>query len=744
VLPLSRMNRIALFLCFLSLTAGAQDVSDAGTAVRPELPPCPALEDADEEGPASDVVGAFQLSIGGEIQALSSVELKGFERLSEAQVRAFAHPPQGPLSPEQARTLLRRLANTGLFARVTPTVRLAEGATPVLVVTLEEQPYVTRVDIEGLHEDERDDILEELFRVPSHLDKEEDTQAGGGLCPTRALFASVRKEALHPGFVWKGLPAALERAWEELQDEGYPLARLEATLQPDGRLVLRVDPGTVEAVEVRGVDEAIAARVREALAIRPGDPLLRSDLRRAAKRLKEQLPFLVLWDVETLPEPTWRIMEERGEGGVRSYRLVPGEKKPKRRARVAWDDREFEFSWEGLDRDNKATQGITTEGRRVVVHLRPRGPELNLDFLPMHTQVTGFTPGARGTLKLWDMHDLAHVTLDTALLVPLRWGGQRIPRDPEQTARQRRLHWLVGGSVQVPVIRLAEVGAQVYDFTDTADRWRIGAIDSYLYSALLNRPDSEYFRRQGFSGFATWRFAPQWLAGAEHRRDTYASLRSFSPPFSLFRRGSRPFPNAPVDEGTMASVIGRLEYASDARASDKVSPLFRSPEVSLLRQDWEWPDRSAVRSLLTLEVGSPGLGADSAFRFWKLVSDTVLYVSTGHSTGLRLRVRAAGGDNLPRQKAESLGGWSALRGYGFKEFRGDTSLLASAEYRWGNLGAFMDVGTVHQGASAWTDPRLGTGLLLYMGDSAQFAVAWRTDERATWVPEARLFFTRPF
>jgi hypothetical protein len=739
------MNRIALFLCFLSLTAGAQDVPDAGTTVLPERPPCPMLEEPEEEGPASEVLGAFQLSIGGERQALSGVELQGFERLSETQVLAFANPPPGPLSPEQARTLLRRLANTGLFARVTPTVRLAEGSAPMLVVTLEEQPYVTQVDIEGLHEDERDDLLEELFRVPHHLDEEEETPVGGGgLCPTGALFASTRKEALHPGFVWQGLPAALERAWEELQDEGYPLARLEATLQPEGRLVLRVDPGTVEAVEVRGVEEDLAARVREELGIRPGDPLLRSDLRRAAKRLKERLPFLVLWDVETLPEPALRIAEERGEGGVRSYRLVPGEKKPKRRSRVDLDDLEFEFSWEGFDGNHGDTEGITTEGRRVVVHMRPRGSEFKLDFLPMHTQVTGFTPGARGTLKLWDPRDRAHVTLDTALLVPLRWGGQRLPGDPEQTARQRRLHWLVGGSVQVPAIRLAEVGAQVYDFTDTADRWRIGAIDSYLYSALLNRPDSEYFRRRGYSGFATWRFAPHWLAGAEYRRDTYDSLRSFSPPFSLFRRDSRPFPNAPVDEGTMASVIGRLEYASDARPSDKVSPLFRNPEVSLLRQDWEWPDRSAVRSLLTLEVGSPELGPDSAFRFWKLVSDTVLHVSTGHSTGLRLRVRVAGGENLPRQKAEALGGWSALRGYGFKEFRGDTSLLASAEYRWGNVGAFVDVGTVHQGPSDWTDPRLGTGLLLYMGDSAQFAVAWRTDERATWVPEARLFFTRPF
>lgn len=42
------------------------------------------------------------------------------------------------------------------------------------------------------------------------------------------------------------------------------------------------------------------------------------------------------------------------------------------------------------------------------------------------------------------------------------------------------------------------------------------------------------------------------------------------------------------------------------------------------------------------------------------------------------------------------------------------------------------------------DPRLGVGALMYFGDSTRLAVAWRTDERATFVPEARLLFVRPF
>ncbi len=801
------MNRIALLLCFLSLAASAQGTpdagppapSDAGTPVTlapadsgtPEASgpkddttslatasqessreedPCLSDDEEDEDEGDSEVLGALRLSINGETRALAGVELKGLERLSEQQVRTLARiPSKGPLSPERAAVALKRLARTGLFAKVTPTVRLAEGTTPTLVVTLQEHPYLTGVDIQGLHADELRDLQDDMFRLPPYASEDEEEEddeddddtvtsvrieAGRGrlvftaeTCPTptppRELLAHFQKGGFHPGLVWKGLPAALERAVDELQDEGYQLASLDATLTPDGRLEVRVDPGTVEAVEVRGVDEVVAQRVREVLGIQPGDVLLRSDLRRAAKRVEAELPFLSLWDVETLPAPAMRFVEELDESGVRHYRPVAEEQR--RKKKKTWE-KDVELTWETLTEqwDEKTGDAITTEGRRVVVYVRPRGPAFDVDLIPMHTQVTGFAPGLSTSLTLWDVRNRAHLVLDGALTIPLRWGGQQIPGDPEQTRFQRRLNWLAGAKVQVPVLRLAEVGAQVYDFTDTFDRWRLGAIDSFLYSALLNRPDAEYFRRSGYTAFATWRFGTKWLAGAEYRRDDYDSLVSFTPPFSLFRRDSAPFPNPAVDEGRMTSMVGRVEFASDAVRAEGVGSLSRSPELSLLRHDWEWPERTALRSLLTVEVGSPALGGDLQFRFWKVVSDSVLYASTGRDAGLRLRLRVAGGEDLPMQKREALGGWDALRGYSFKEFRGDASLLASAEYRWGFVGAFADVGAVHRGEAGWMDPRLGVGAQLYFGDTTRFTVAWRTDEQASITPEARLLFVRPF
>ena len=192
----------------------------------------------------------------------------------------------------------------------------------------------------------------------------------------------------------------------------------------------------------------------------------------------------------------------------------------------------------------------------------------------------------------------------------------------------------------------------------------------------------------------------------------------------------------------MASVVARLEYASDAPEVDEVGTLFRHPEVSLLEQDW--PEDVALRSLLTLEVGVPGFGGDAPFEFWRLISDNALYLPVGdEDDGLRLRARGAGGSDVPVQKQEALGGWSALRGYGFKELRGTTSLLFSAEYQWEGFGLFADVGTVHA-ADGWTDAKLGVGAALHLGDEVELAAAWRTDERAKAAPEVRLLFTRTF
>jgi hypothetical protein len=670
---------------------------------------------------------------------------------------------------EQATRGLLRLARTELFARITPTLRLTEGAAPTLEVTFEEHPFVSSVSFQGMRDITPPELLEDMFPLVIWKERwKSDSEDDEVLATLRISERGVRVHVapacpasqppkewlarldtrgnLQPGLVLGGLTAALEHALDELRDNGYLLASLTATLHPEGRLDVTLDEGHIEAVDVEGVDPDIAPHVRAALGIEPGDIFLRSDMSRAVKRLETALPHLKVAGVERHRRRV-RIIEERGEDGTRRFQTAREEeqqpRRPRRRARAERDWEELLGDWWHSLHDSNEPKGLVTRGRRVVVHVRTRRPEFSLELLPVHTQVTGLAPGLEGKLQLWDPRNRAHFTLSAALFVPLRLGGQRIPDEPEQTSRQRRLNWLAGAKARVPSLGLAELGGQLHDFTDTLDRWRMGAIDSYLYSALLNRPDADYFRRKGAAAFATWRLGSEWLLGAEYRRDTYATLLSLTPPLTLFRRGSPPFPNAPVSEGRLGSLIGRLEYASDGTPKSEAGTLFRSPELPLFSHEDDWPSRPALRSFLTLEVGRPAFGGDEGTDFWKLVSDSVLYLPTGDDTSLRLRLRGAGGKDLPLQKREGLGGWSALRGYGFKEFRGDASVLLSAEYRHNALGAFLDLGSVRQ-EDGWVDARLGLGASLHLGDEVQLTAAWRADERASWAPELRLLFTRPF
>lgn len=727
----------------------------------------------DEEVEDLAILHPLELNVDGRALTPERVELHGLKRLTEDQVRAFigspSTEPRVPLQTRDLQRMLRRLAHTGLFARVEPRLRLPEQGPVVLEVHLEENPIVTSVEVEGLQDLRRTEILEEVFRLPRRFpdeDEDEDEEftatlrvngARGTLTvvstpcppqrPPREWLARMEREEYRPGLVLGGVSAALQRALRDLRGDGYMLASLSGTLTPKGQLTIIVDEGRLEGVDVVGVDGPLADRVREALDLKAGDVFLRSDARRAMERLESRLPFLQASSVDTDSDEAARrrdarIVEERAADGVRHYRT----EEQKRRERRRREQVEFDLSWGELFeswRHGHDGEGITLEGRRLVVHVRTRRPDLDLDLLPIHTQVTGFAPGLAGSLRIWDSKDRLHTTLDAAAFIPLRWGGQRLPDDPEGTKRQRELNLLGGARVEVPAVGLAELGGQAYDFTDTLDRWRMSDIDSSIYSALINRPDRDYFRRKGVAAFATFRWSEDWLAGVEYRSDRYETLRSFTPPLSLFRRDSPPFPNAPVDEGRFQSVIARLEYASGSPRNAKVGSLFRTPETPLFHVDKDWGRSPFLHGFVTLEVGEGPAATGPDERFWKLLGDVTMVVPTGWETGLRLRLRGAGGDNLPEQKREALGGWSALRGFGFKEFKGDVSVLGTAEYRWHSFGVFADLGTV-RGAGEWQDARLGVGGTFHFSDDVRVDVAWRTDEKATATPEARLFFVRTF
>ena len=680
--------------------------------------------------------------------------------------------PSFPLSKAEAGALVSRLARSGLFAAVEPRIRTIPGEERAgLDIALSENPQVRSVQILGLSEFRTEDVVDRLLDIPTvreiEASRRELRDAWNDECPAplppRAWLARIEDGEIRGGVLWHGLRGALGRVLDYLRMRGYPLAHLQGELTPAGDLSIDLDEGRVGDVEVRGIDASLAGEVEKELGIRRGDVISSGELYTALERVRRRWPFLRADRRSRRPPPASGLrLEERSDGTIafRSERQetdAPGrwdedawevEKGP-RRHRQRDDDDLDEDRPHGRRRGQPSikrlprTAWYAFEGDTLVVYLRTERSQTAVQWVELlrHTPVTGFAPGLAATLTLYDPGDRVHLMLDGAVNINTRRPSRDLAGGTylERLNAQERVDWLLGPRVRIPALGIAEMGGQIHTLTDTADRWRISRIDSYLYSILLNRSDREYYRRSGFAAFVTAHLFEELTLGAEYRRDRYAPLAAPPRVWTIFNRDDPRYGSAPVEEGEMGSALFRLEYRSEKVPLHRVGSMWRNSETSVVEPE---PWAIGVRSINTLEVADRSLGG--IFDFTKVVSDTFLTVETGRYDAVTLRLRAAGGRDLPLQKEEALGGWTALRGYDFKEFRGTASVLATLQLEGRHLGAFLDVGSVRQAGAGWLDPKPSAGALLCFASKSTCAeAAWRLDGRAKALPDFRILFSVP-
>jgi hypothetical protein len=710
-----------------------------------------------------DVLRPGALTPESKWRVLGGVRLTRARSFSDAELwDLVGGAPSLPLSGEEATALAVRLSRSGLFSAVEPRLHTTAGEEfAEMEIALTENPTVRSVQVRGLSEFRTEDILDRLLETPSDREIErrrsELRDARTDECPAplppRKWLAHLQEGEVRPGLL--GLRPALVRVLRLLSARGYPLARLSGELGPAGDLVLEVDEGRVSGVEVRGVDGHIAREVEMELGIRRGDIFSSAELFKGLERVQRRWPFLRpdRRSRRSPVAPSVRL-DPRLDGSVEFRSEAPAEA----RRPPAEDDDDFhiyDLSDEAELRGKRDRQKVPGyqlvwkdawygfEGDTLIVELRSERSRASAQWTELlrHTPVTGFAPGLAGTLTIYDPADRAHLMFDGALNFNTRrhshdaTGGTFL----EKLNAQEHVDWLLGMRLRIPGLALAELGGQVHTLTDTPDRWRMSRIDSYLYSAVLNRADREYYRRSGYTAILTAHLFEELTLGAEYRRDRYAPLDVPNGVWSVFNSGEVKYGSAPVDEGEMGSAVFRLEYRSEKVPLHRVGSMWRNPETSVVETE---PWTIGLRSVNTFEVADRSLGG--IFDFTKLVTDTSLTMETGRDSTLTLRMRGAGGRNLPVQKEEALGGWSALRGYGFKEFRGNASLLGTLQLQGSHFGAFLDVGSVRQSDAGWMDPKSSAGALFCVAKKTTCAeAAWRLDGKAKPAPEFRVLFSVP-
>ena len=116
------------------------------------------------------------------------------------------------------------------------------------------------------------------------------------------------------------------------------------------------------------------------------------------------------------------------------------------------------------------------------------------------------------------------------------------------------------------------------------------------------------------------------------------------------------------------------------------NPAIDEERYKSLRAELRWDSRdsrhSPRRGWFVNGLGERAGGAWGGDRdFARYILDVRRYqpVSQGSRLDLRLRLGRATG-SVPRQYHFDLGGFSSLRGYGFKEFSGDRMVLFNAEH----------------------------------------------------------------
>jgi hypothetical protein len=640
----------------------------------------------------SRILRDFKLEQNGQVLPPLNVEIQGLKTIKPDTLWELFGEKPTVFTFEQAAALLYHLDQLGLFLSVRPILKVQDIAHATLEITLEEFPTVQRVVFQGI-ESIAEKELWEKFKKAKDRDKEwkkNKNPVCGSTKLINAWVAYYKDGEFHPGVVYGGLDELIARMKKHMHHRGFKLATAKWELAQDGTLTILVDEGRLEKITLEGAHPRLLPKIESLVDMKPGRVFLKSDVDAAGKRVANQFPFF---------------------------------------------DHKIKYHLDG----HSLTLKLRSDQIRTNVRL--------VDLI-RHTPVTGFAPGLQWTTWYYDAADRVHLALDG--LFNINTGRKNRIVDGgvlTEISAKERTDFAGGLKVVIPDLRIMEFGANFHALTDTADRWKMSPVDSYIYSFLINRPDSSYFRRTGFDFFLSSILFNHFILGAEYRRDRYDSLSSLNKVPRLFRRGEMVRQNQAINNGTLGSVVLRLEYTTQPRTAQQLLGVHRDPERSLATEQARQDRQAFYQTVNTLEIARPSLGGDLSLRFVRLVADHRVYLPIYKNRhGIRLRARGAGllGDgHLPLQKQEALGGFSGVRGYDYGELsHGSFSWLGSIEYEVHGLAFFSDIGSVRVD-NRWVTPKVGLGVAFGFKE-AGLVLAWRTDDKAQWLPALRLLFQRTF
>lgn len=426
------------------------------------------------------------------------------------------------------------------------------------------------------------------------------------------------------------LPDGPDAVAKSLQDryerDGYTEARVSAAIDA-GRLTLTVDEGRIDEIEIRGVREGDATRVRNDLGVQPGDIYNRRVIGRATSKLIEA------------SQGAWAIgapRDSQPSQGMSKADEVVLERRGTRNVLV------IPLRWNRSD-----TDGMLGSGRE-----------------DLYSPADGFAPAVGFSTTLFDHRGFNHTFIDG-------YASYKFGRDdPGYSA-----------GVERPIFRGPAklfLGGEIHDVTASDDWWRISTFEQTLVSVGFKNTFRDYYRRRGGQVFGALRAGEHNEISVMARWDRHQPLANATS-YSFFRDDAEFRPALPVvDQHVNAFVLGytfdtrpltgagtRATYVRHLKDNLYGSPARQYPG---LRLDW------------TSEIAGRALQGDARF-------DRHIFHARGHlplSRWTTLSLRGLFGfsnGTLPAERVFAVGGIGSVHGYSFKEAIGSGMALVNAEYR---------------------------------------------------------------
>ena len=279
------------------------------------------------------------------------------------------------------------------------------------------------------------------------------------------------------------------------------------------------------------------------------------------------------------------------------------------------------------------------------------------------------------------------------------------------------------------------IGIEAHDVTTTEDSWMMPTFENSLAAFLIKEDFQDFYRKQGYSAYANLYISEYLKLSGEYHEENHFNLRK-NTNWSIFG-GDKEFRQNPgIYEIDYKSLVGKISFDT--------------------RDSYKYPDKGWWFNASGEFAGTKF--NDNGVNFDRFIVDLRRYqpVSCGENLDFRVRLGSSRG-TVPEQLKFDAGGFSALRGYEFKEFKNfNRMVLGSLEYRiYGrrnplnsifgmsdfNLIIFADAGYLWQVADSleakegfdnvdWNDLKTSVGFAISNDDgNVRLNFAKRLDEK---------------